>query len=49
MGSKYEYEYEGLPKIAIILPFGQYKMILGAYKDYEDVFNQVISSFKFLK
>ncbi|MFQ6118996.1 MAG: PsbP-related protein [Methanosarcinales archaeon] len=49
IGSKYEYEYEGSFKIAIILPFGQYKIILGAYKVYEDIFNQILTSFKFLK
>lgn len=49
MGSKYEYEYERSPKIAIILPFGQYKMILGAYKIYENIFNQILATFKFLE
>lgn len=48
-GLKYEYEYEGLSKIAIILPLGQYKMIIGMNKEYENVFNQILSTFKFLK
>jgi hypothetical protein len=50
-GIKYEYEFEGLSEIAIVLPFGQYKLILGtgSKKDYENVFNQMISTFKFLK
>lgn len=49
IGLKYEYGYEGLSKIAIILSFGQYKMILGAQKQYEAVFNQILATFKFLK
>lgn len=52
-GIKYEYEFEGLPEIAIVLPLGQYKVILGmegATKpyEYEDTFNQILASFKFL-
>ena len=47
-GLKYEYK-EKLSHIAIILPLGEYKMILGTHKGYEDIFNQVLDSFKFLK
>ena len=47
-GKKYEYT-ENIVKISIDLPFGEYKMILGADKKHEDVFNQIIASFKFLK
>lgn len=49
IGLKYEYKYEGLPKIAVILPFGQYKMILGADNTYQAIFNKILTSFKFLK
>lgn len=48
-GEMYEYSFEGTKEIAIILPFEQYKLILGAKKPYKDVFNQVLASFKFLK
>ena len=47
-GSKYEYEFEGFPQIAVDLPFGKYRMLLGAKKQYEDIFNQILASFKFL-
>ncbi|MEK7149448.1 MAG: hypothetical protein AAB757_00505 [Patescibacteria group bacterium] len=47
-GKKYEYTEE-LPRISIDLPFGKYRMILGAKKQYEDIFNQILASFKFLK
>ena len=47
-GKKYEYE-ENVSEIGIDIPFGQYHMILGATKEYEDVFNQILASFKFLK
>ena len=49
MGLKYKYEYEGLIKIAVVLPFGPYVMILSSYETHENVFNQVISTLKFLK
>ena len=48
-GLKYEYEEQNLSHITIILPLGQYKIILGTTKEYEDVFNQILASFKFLK
>jgi len=48
-GKKYEYEYEGVSEIGIDLPFGEYHMLLGAKKGYEDIFNQILASFKFLK
>ena len=47
-GIKYEYT-EDIPRISIDLPFGKYRMILGAHKDYENIFNQSISTFKLLK
>lgn len=48
-GPKYEYEYESLHEIGIILPFGEYRMLLGSKKQYEDIFNQILTSFKFIK
>lgn len=48
-GKKYEYVFEGLSKISIDIPFGEYRMLLSANKDYEGVFNQILASFKFLK
>jgi len=47
-GEKYEY-IEELLRISVDLPFGEYRMILGTQKQYEDIFNQILSSFKFLK
>ncbi len=48
-GIRYGFTYEGVPFVGIILPLGQYKMLLGTTKAYEDIFDQVLSSFKFLK
>ncbi|MEK7547249.1 MAG: hypothetical protein AAB536_03680 [Patescibacteria group bacterium] len=48
-GKKYEYVFEGVPKISIDLPLGEFRMILGTEKKYKDVFNQILVSFKFLK
>lgn len=49
-GIKYQYMFEGSQEIAIILPLREYKIILSTDDErYKDVFNQVISSFKFLK
>lgn len=51
-GVKYEYQFEGFPETAVILPFGEYKIILGTgggSKQYLDEFNQILASFKFLK
>lgn len=47
-GIKYEYEFEGIPRIGIDIPFGDYRVLLGTDKGHEDVFNQVIDSFVFL-
>lgn len=47
-GRKYEYT-ENVAKISIDLSLGGYRIILGADKKYEDVFNQILASFKFLK
>ncbi len=48
-GTKYVYEFEVVPQFVINIPFGEYRMLLGATKDYEDVFNQILATFKFLK
>lgn len=48
-GTKYEYEFESIPQIAIDIPFGEYRMLLGADIDHEDDFNKILASFKFLK
>ncbi len=48
-GIKYEYEFESVPRIAIDLPFSEYRMLLGADRAQEDIFNQTLASFKFLK
>lgn len=48
-GVKYEYKFENIPTISIDISTGKHRIILGAMKQYEGVFNQIISSFKFLK
>jgi len=51
-GIKYEYEYQGFPHTTVILPFGELRMILGTgegSKQYLNEFNQILSTFKFLK
>lgn len=46
-GIKYEYKFKENPETAIVLPFGQYKILLGTKKPYENIFNQIITTFKF--
>ncbi len=46
---KYEYEFENATQISIDFQFGKYWMILGTEKKYEDTFNRILASFKFLK
>jgi hypothetical protein len=48
-GVKYVYILENIPQVDVDLPFGQYKIILGAHKEYEDIFNQILASFKFIQ
>ncbi len=48
-GTKYAYEFENIPRIGIDIPFGKYRMLLGANRDHEDIFNKIIGSFKFFK
>ncbi|MEK7149547.1 MAG: hypothetical protein AAB757_01015 [Patescibacteria group bacterium] len=50
-GIRYRYEFGDLISDAIILPFGQNKILIGmgSKKDYGNVLDQIIVSFKFLK
>jgi len=50
-GVKYEYEFGGRQEIAIILPLGDLRMIIGTddSEQYSDIFNQIVALFKFLK
>lgn len=51
-GIKYEYEYEGFPYTTIILPLGEFKIILGTGSGgevYLEELNQILSSFRFIK
>ncbi len=48
VGLRYEYEFDAHPRVAIVLPVGQYKLILDSDKKYEIVFGEIISTFKFL-
>lgn len=50
-GIKYVDKFEGAPETSIVLPFGDYKIILGTDNNdsYTNVFNQIVSTFKFLK
>lgn len=47
---KYQYEFEGGQETAIILPLGEFSLILGNGKDeYKNEFSSVVKSFKFFK
>ena len=48
-GKRYTYKFQGVDNTDIVLPIGSYKLILGGEKPYESVFNQILSTFKFLK
>lgn len=48
-GVKYEYAFERSNSIDYIIFRPQKAFIIGYQKEYSDIFNQVISSFKFLK
>lgn len=48
VGLRYEYEFNKKPRIAIVLPFGEYKLILDSDKEYGVVFAKLTSSFKFI-
>lgn len=48
-GIKYQYIFEGSQEIAIILPLNDLRMIIGTDDEqYTEIFNQIISTFKFL-
>ncbi|MDP3015291.1 MAG: hypothetical protein Q8N28_02680 [bacterium] len=54
LGIKYEYEFESLSEVAVVLLLGQYKVILGIggsskFYGHESAFNQILASFKFLR
>lgn len=48
-GIKYEYQFGGVPYIAISVPFGENRLLLGVNKEHEVIFKQILASFKFLK
>lgn len=49
-GVEYEYKINERREKIAIFPFGDYKLILGIhYKEYENLYEQVLSTFKFLK
>ena len=48
-GVKYEFEFEGLAEVGIVVPLGQYRMIIGTEKRDEAVFNEVLASFKIVR
>ncbi len=51
-GIKYQYKYQGFLHTAVILPFGELRIILATgdgSRQYLDEFNQILASFKFLK
>jgi hypothetical protein len=48
-GVKYEYAFEGGGNLDYILPRTQNTFIIGSQKEYNYIFNEVVSSFKFLK
>lgn len=47
-GVKYVYDWNDDTITAIILPLGKYSMILGSNDHYTELFDQVITSFRFL-
>ena len=48
--TKYEYEFEGLPRIAVVgLMISKDRILFGGGKKYINVFNQILTTFKFLK
>ncbi len=48
-GERYDYKFGNIQRISILLPLNDSRIILGAGIGYEDVFNQILASFKFLK
>jgi len=48
-GLKYEYIFANQPRISVDLLFGEYRLLFGGRKEYGEVFNQILTSFKFLE
>ncbi|OIP79317.1 MAG: hypothetical protein CO002_03625 [Candidatus Portnoybacteria bacterium CG_4_8_14_3_um_filter_44_10] len=50
-GIKYEYNFEDRKEIAVILPMGDSRIIIGTddSEQYMEILDQIVSSFKFLK
>ncbi len=49
-GVEYEYELNERREKVAIFPFGDFRLILGIhYEEYEDLYKQILSTFKFLK
>lgn len=49
-GIKYSYEFNNRKETAVILPFGEYRLILVVhYEEYENTFNQILATFKFIE
>ena len=48
-GKKYEYVEETILHRSIILPLRDYQMIIATDRRHESVFNQILTTFKFLK
>ncbi len=48
-GVRYNHTDEGLPQIDFLIPRGDYWVVIGGKKEYIDILNQVLDTFKFLK
>lgn len=48
-GVRYNHVDEGLPQIDYILPLGANRIVIGGKKEYEEVLEGVLDTFKFLK
>lgn len=49
VGIEYKYVFEEEPETAIVLPMGQYKVILGTTEPFEKMYYQILKTFRFLK
>ena len=47
-GERYDYKLKNVQRISILLPLDDLRIILGAGKGYEDTFDKIVSTFKFL-
>jgi hypothetical protein len=48
VGMRYDY-IEKVPRVLVDISFNQYNLFIVAREGYENVFNQILASFKFLK